>query len=49
VDKVAGARLHLVDGGHMLPLTQPTLTAGFIRQAAVDATGDAALRTGSAR
>jgi pimeloyl-ACP methyl ester carboxylesterase len=49
VDKVTGARLQLVDGGHMLPLTQPAVTAGFIRQAAVDATGDAALRTGSAR
>lgn len=30
VDKVAGARLELVDGGHMLPITQPELTARFI-------------------
>jgi pimeloyl-ACP methyl ester carboxylesterase len=30
VDKVAGARLQLVDGGHMLPVTQPDVTAGFI-------------------
>jgi hypothetical protein len=33
----------------MLPLTQPAVTAGFIRQAALDATGDAAPRAGSAR
>lgn len=30
VDKVAGARLQLVDGGHMLPVTQPEVTADFI-------------------
>lgn len=30
VDKVAGARLELVDGGHMLPVTQPERTAAFI-------------------
>lgn len=30
VDKVPGARLQLVDGGHMLPVTQPELTARFI-------------------
>ena len=30
VDKVAGARLQLVDGGHMLPVTQPDVTAKFI-------------------
>lgn len=30
VDKVAGARLELVDGGHMLPVTQPEATARFI-------------------
>jgi pimeloyl-ACP methyl ester carboxylesterase len=46
VDKVAGARLHLVDGGHMLPLTQPALTADFIREAAIDAAGNASLKTG---
>ncbi|MCC2957496.1 alpha/beta fold hydrolase [Massilia sp. IC2-477] len=33
-DKVAGARLELVDGGHMLPVTQPELTARFIEEAA---------------
>jgi pimeloyl-ACP methyl ester carboxylesterase len=34
VDKVPGATLKLVDGGHMLPITQPDATAGFIREAA---------------
>ena len=34
VDKIPGARLELVDGGHMLPVTQPDLTARFIAQAA---------------
>lgn len=29
-DKVAGARLELVDGGHMLPVTQPDTCAAFI-------------------
>jgi pimeloyl-ACP methyl ester carboxylesterase len=33
-DKAAGATLTLVDGGHMLPITQPQLTAAFIREAA---------------
>jgi pimeloyl-ACP methyl ester carboxylesterase len=46
VDKVPGARLQLVDGGHMLPLTQPAVTAGFIREAALGAAGGAALKTG---
>jgi pimeloyl-ACP methyl ester carboxylesterase len=32
--EIAGARLELVEGGHMLPFTQPELTARFIRQAA---------------
>ena len=31
VDKIAGARLVLVDGGHMLPLTQVGVSANFIR------------------
>jgi pimeloyl-ACP methyl ester carboxylesterase len=35
VDKVRGATLQLVDGGHMLPITNPELTAGFIREAAL--------------
>jgi pimeloyl-ACP methyl ester carboxylesterase len=30
VDKVPGARLELVEGGHMLPITQPGVTADFI-------------------
>ncbi|GAB3453295.1 alpha/beta fold hydrolase [Massilia terrae] len=33
-DKAPGAALTLVDGGHMLPITQPPLTAAFIREAA---------------
>ena len=31
---IARCRLELVDGGHMLPVTQPALTAGFIERAA---------------
>lgn len=34
VERVPGARLQLADGGHMLPVTRPTLVAGFIAQAA---------------
>jgi pimeloyl-ACP methyl ester carboxylesterase len=34
VEKVRGATLKLVGGGHMLPITQPELTADFIRDAA---------------
>ena len=30
VDTVAGATLTLIDGGHMLPVTMPELTADFI-------------------
>ena len=33
-DKLPGARLELVTGGHMLPVTQPELTARFIEEAA---------------
>jgi pimeloyl-ACP methyl ester carboxylesterase len=33
VDKVAGARLELVEGGHMLPLTNPEATTAFILDA----------------
>ncbi len=29
-DKVAGCRLEVIEGGHMLPVTQPALTARFI-------------------
>lgn len=42
VDKVPGATLTLVDGGHMLPITQPDITASFIRAAAEDQFGPAA-------
>ncbi|MGX4642596.1 alpha/beta fold hydrolase [Massilia sp. SYSU DXS3249] len=34
VDKVPGAWLELVDGGHMLPVTQPLLTAAFVERVA---------------
>lgn len=34
VEKIHGATLKLVSGGHMLPITQPELTAQFIRDAA---------------
>lgn len=35
--KLTGARLTLVDGGHMLPITAPARTAQFIRDAAARA------------
>lgn len=38
VDKVPGARLELVEGGHMLPITQPEVTAAFIEAAVQAAT-----------
>lgn len=38
-DKVKGARLKLVEGGHMLPVTNPELTARFILDAAVRTLG----------
>jgi carboxypeptidase C (cathepsin A) len=34
VDKIPGAFLELVEGGHMLPVTQPERTARFIEDAA---------------
>ena len=34
-EKVSGATLHLIEGGHMLPITQPELVARFIRGEAV--------------
>lgn len=34
VDKVPGARLELVEGGHMLPVTQPQVVADFVERAA---------------
>jgi pimeloyl-ACP methyl ester carboxylesterase len=33
-DKVRGARLELIEGGHMLPITNPEATAAFIKAAA---------------
>jgi pimeloyl-ACP methyl ester carboxylesterase len=35
VNKVAGARLELIAGGHMLPVTQPAACAAFIAAAAL--------------
>ena len=32
--KISNLRLKLVEGGHMLPVTQPELAAGFIRESA---------------
>jgi pimeloyl-ACP methyl ester carboxylesterase len=32
--KAGGARLELIDGGHMLPVTQPDACAAFIEQMA---------------
>jgi pimeloyl-ACP methyl ester carboxylesterase len=42
VDKVPGARLELVEGGHMLPVTQVEVTAEFIEAALADITGGSA-------
>ena len=48
VDKVPGARLELIEGGHMLPITQVGTTAAFIESAlnglAASATRGAAAR-----
>jgi pimeloyl-ACP methyl ester carboxylesterase len=44
VDQVPGARLELVEGGHMLPITQPELTADFIRKVASEAIDRPVLR-----
>jgi pimeloyl-ACP methyl ester carboxylesterase len=43
--EIEGARLEMVEGGHMLPFTQPELTARFIRQAA----GEGRIEGSSAR
>ncbi|HIZ49862.1 MAG TPA: lysophospholipase [Candidatus Pseudomonas excrementavium] len=32
VERLPGAELELIDGGHMLPLTQPDLTTDFMRR-----------------
>jgi pimeloyl-ACP methyl ester carboxylesterase len=39
VDKVPGAQLELVEGGHMLPVTQVAVTAAFIEKAMAAASG----------
>jgi len=39
--ELPGATLTLVEGGHMLPVTQPDLTAQFIREAAARASSTA--------
>jgi pimeloyl-ACP methyl ester carboxylesterase len=44
VDKVHGAQLQLVEGGHMLPVTQPQTTIDFIRAASALRTPAPALR-----
>jgi pimeloyl-ACP methyl ester carboxylesterase len=42
VDKVHGARLELIEGGHMLPVTQVEKTAEFIEQAVLALSADTA-------
>jgi pimeloyl-ACP methyl ester carboxylesterase len=37
VDKVPGARLELIEGGHMIPITNPEACAAFIADAAASA------------
>ncbi|HEY0132258.1 MAG TPA: hypothetical protein VGB57_12740, partial [Allosphingosinicella sp.] len=32
--EIPNTRIELVEGGHMLPFTQPELTAAFVRRAA---------------
>jgi pimeloyl-ACP methyl ester carboxylesterase len=49
VEQVPGARLELVDGGHMLPVTQPDVCAAFIRRAQADVAAGAQQGTGTAR
>jgi pimeloyl-ACP methyl ester carboxylesterase len=41
VDQVPGAWLELVDGGHMLPVTQPAGTAAFVQRVALRAAAEA--------
>lgn len=38
-DKLPGAELELVDGGHMLPVTQPDVTSEFIRRVLIKTQG----------
>jgi pimeloyl-ACP methyl ester carboxylesterase len=48
-DKVRGARLELVEGGHMLPITNPDATAAFIDAAAAQTTLSASAAVNAAR
>jgi pimeloyl-ACP methyl ester carboxylesterase len=48
-DKVPGATLQLVEGGHMLPITNPDATAAFIDAAAAQATLSASAAVNAAR
>ena len=48
-DKVRGARLELIEGGHMLPITNPDATAAFIDAAAAQATLSASAAVNAAR
>lgn len=48
-DKVPGATLRLIEGGHMLPITNPDATAAFIDAAAVQATLSASAVVNAAR
>lgn len=49
VDKVPGARLELVEGGHMLPITQVEKTAAFIEAAQANAVASASTAFSAAR
>lgn len=49
VDKVPGARLELVEGGHMLPITQVEKTAAFIEAAQANAAAPASTAFSAAR
>lgn len=46
VDKAPGAWLELVDGGHMLPVTQPGVTAAFVERVVAQAMERAAATAG---
>ena len=48
-DKVPGATLQLIEGGHMLPITNPDATAAFIDAAAAQATLSASAVVNAAR
>jgi len=48
-ERIPGARLELVEGGHMLPVTNPDACAAFIRAAAASLDAAPAARAGSSR